>query len=338
MATRPSSVLVTDRTIADVINKTKKGFNNYSDVQRVQDWINYFIDEVDTSLSKYAWSRDERVDKTKWQTYVLDNVTKLLQNYPDLSLTVPTADNWDWQKQNKIENILLQMSKTEPVTDPVSFGTDSLATIVSAVKKGTYKTVYHVGDTKQIQMNDGKMVELNIIGKDGNLDDGKSLSNAQDKYKYSLLIRSGLSEEEYQYHNTASGFSYENKLSWENSNMRNIVMPQIKNNLPQILQNNIKEVRINNVFGYATQGVTRFVYLSTNDYLFIEGTGTDLYKPSTDDQSLPKYLNEEDGVNKWTRDTYVPANGEAKAYAILSTAWSQKDVTEKHKIRWIFCL
>lgn len=333
MATKPTSVLITDRTISDITNRTAKGFNNFADVQRVQDWVNYFIDEVNPRLTKYTWSQYERVDKSKWETRILNNITELLKNYPDLSFTVPSAEAWDYQKQNAIENILFTMSNVEPIKEPVSFANDSWGTIISTVMQGNYKDYYHVGDTKNVTMQDGAIEQLKLYAfEDMELVNGGMCS---------MRIGNNITEKSYQYHSSSIvPTSARERISWSTSDMRLLVMPQIKNNLPEIIKKYIKKVKISTDYYYRSAGYTSDVgnHETTEDDVFIEGRG-DSYATFLS-PNLPKF-EKIDGELKFLRHTYnAYMDGNFENIQVRASTDEGKTyiVTEQHKIRWFFCL
>ena len=234
MATKPSSVLITDRTITDLSKKTSKAFNNFSDVQRVQDWINYFIDENQIDLPKYTWTPYERVDKSKWETYVLKNITELLKNYPDLSFTVPSAESWDWRKQNMIENILFAMSKEEPVIVK-SFSDDSWKTIIEIANKKIAQNYYSVGDTKQESLQNGDIAVYKIVAFNEFAINGTS-------QKANMMIDMEIQNKTYQMDTDEEAHADNN---WSNCTFRTEIIPTILSNLSPDLRNEIKEILIN---------------------------------------------------------------------------------------------
>lgn len=111
--------LIYDRTLTDVINKTKKGYYNVSDLNRAEEWCNYLAE----LLTGYGYP--VRIEtKTNWTiadfTYaeemerIRSNVSKIKQAYCTYSLTpaVPdTLNRIDIEKANAIEKVLFDIDE-----------------------------------------------------------------------------------------------------------------------------------------------------------------------------------------------------------------------------------
>ena len=251
MATMPTSGLITDRTALDVTNRTAKGFNSFADVKRVQDWVNYFIDEVNPSLPKYTWEAGERVDLAKWQTYILDNVKELLKSYPDLSglsiYEVPTADRWDWVKQNRLEYILFGMVHAEPLIIK-SFAEDNWKTIIRVANNKSGEEWYQVGDTKKETLSDGKNVTYTI--KEFNK---YSIENGIEKAN--ICIEMDI-DATYQMHG-----NHEDNEDWSTCDFRTKTIDKILNSMSVELKSAIKSISITSR-AFTAEGV------KTSDRLF----------------------------------------------------------------------
>lgn len=108
---------VTDRTQADVINQTAKGFYTHEDLNRVERSVEWLADQF--NLYGYAaaveiktdWTLEDIPIKSQMQRY-LDNIQDLIDAYYTLTTTPELPESMDfltWAKANDIEKILLDM-------------------------------------------------------------------------------------------------------------------------------------------------------------------------------------------------------------------------------------
>lgn len=111
--------LIYDRTLTDVINKTKKGYYNVSDLNRVEEWCKYLAE----LLTGYGYP--VRIEtKTNWtiadfpyaseMERIRCNVSKIKQAYCTYLLTpaVPdTLNRIDIEKANAIEKVLFDIDE-----------------------------------------------------------------------------------------------------------------------------------------------------------------------------------------------------------------------------------
>jgi hypothetical protein len=91
--------------------KLQGSYYNLSDITRVQSYIDFIADKKGITLPKYEWSKNECVYYHMFTFYILNNVTKLaalFDNFPT-DFATPTADNWNYIKANKLEQILNYM-------------------------------------------------------------------------------------------------------------------------------------------------------------------------------------------------------------------------------------
>ena len=123
--TRPASSLIFDRTELDVENKTSKGFYNYTDLNRVEEWCKYLSEKL-SSLS-YNVEITTKVDWTRLNMFVSSALERIRTNvqaiksafYPySTTPTIPLNLNLlNIEKANNIEKILFDidelLTKTE---------------------------------------------------------------------------------------------------------------------------------------------------------------------------------------------------------------------------------
>lgn len=109
--------LIYDRTQTDVLNKTSKGYHNYTDINRIEEWCRYLAD----LLISYGYPVDIAT-KTDWNVedfrYASEmerirlNIRKIrdayivMKNSPSLPGTINPIT---WQIANDIEKILFDI-------------------------------------------------------------------------------------------------------------------------------------------------------------------------------------------------------------------------------------
>lgn len=104
--------LITDRTTQDVTTGTKKGFYNVSDIQRINSYIQYLSDVLGLNLTVTGVSLGQALTRTQMQS-IIDNVNAIRAVWYVASDTpiTPIAVNWDYEKANNIEKILLALDE-----------------------------------------------------------------------------------------------------------------------------------------------------------------------------------------------------------------------------------
>ena len=100
--------LIYDRTQADVTNRTSKGYHNYSDINRVEEWCRYLAD----LLTSYGYSV-QITTKTNWamadfrytfeMERILQNVRKIKEAYYSTKDTPVLPDTINLSCSNIIE-------------------------------------------------------------------------------------------------------------------------------------------------------------------------------------------------------------------------------------------
>ena len=113
----------------------------------------------------------------------------------------------------------------------VDFATDSWETISAACKDGSYKTVYSVGDTKDITLSTGETITVAIMGFDHD-----DLSDGSGKAPITLGMTE-LMATTYRMKSTDT-----NAGGWDESEMRTSTMAMLLTQLPSDLQSVIKQV------------------------------------------------------------------------------------------------
>ena len=103
--------LITDRTAAD-IGVTAKGFYNTSDIARINSYISYLSDELGLGLTVNNVTLGQKLTRAQMQS-IIDNVNAIRAAWYIAGDTpnTPQPFNWDYQKANDIEKILLALDE-----------------------------------------------------------------------------------------------------------------------------------------------------------------------------------------------------------------------------------
>lgn len=103
--------LITDRTAAD-IGVTAKGFYNTSDIERINSYISYLSDELGLGLTVNNVTLGQKLTRAQMQS-IIDNINAIREAWYVASDTpnTPQPFNWDYQKANDIEKILLALDE-----------------------------------------------------------------------------------------------------------------------------------------------------------------------------------------------------------------------------------
>ena len=192
----------------------------------------------------------------------------------------------------------------------VDFATDSWETISAACKDGSYKTVYKVGDTKDIELSNGETITVAIMGFDHD-----DLSDGSGKAPITLGMTELLAT------NSKMNSTRINAGGWNDCLMRTSTMATLLSRLPSDLQSVIKTV---NKKATAGSQSTTIITSSDNLWLFseveIDGTTTAGYidegeqyeywktvKDGTAQADRIKYLSNGSGPANpwWLRSPYV---------------------------------
>lgn len=135
----------------------------------------------------------------------------------------------------------------------VDFATDSWETISAACKDGSHKTVYQVGDTKDITLSTGETITVAIMGFDHD-----DLSDGSGKAPITLGMTELLATT-YPMNSTNT-----NVGGWDESKMRTSTMAALLSQLPSELQSTIKQVNKK-----ATAGSKSTVITTSADKLWL---------------------------------------------------------------------
>lgn len=152
-----------------------------------------------------------------------------------------------WIKQNG------QLVTVYEAVTPRSFATDTWAQISEACQDGTYKTLYAVGDTKDIELSTGETITVSIMGFDHD-----NLSDGSGKAPITLGMTELLTST---YRMNASAT---NAGGWDESEMRTSTMATLLTQLPPDLHSVIKQVNKK-----ATAGRTSTRITTSADKLFL---------------------------------------------------------------------
>lgn len=110
--------LIYDRTEADIINKTSKGYYNYNDINRIEEWTLY-IQEILNNYNypitleiKMNWNRKDFL-YVKEINRIKRNVERLKETYITYNTTPKLSyeGNMDFIEANRIEKILKDLDK-----------------------------------------------------------------------------------------------------------------------------------------------------------------------------------------------------------------------------------
>lgn len=103
--------LITDRTAAD-IGVTAKGFYNTSDIERINSYISYLSDVLELGLTVNNVTLGQKLTRAQMQA-ILDNINAIRAAWYVASDTpnTPQPFNWDYEKANNIEKILLALDE-----------------------------------------------------------------------------------------------------------------------------------------------------------------------------------------------------------------------------------
>lgn len=112
--------LVYDRTQADVTNDNWKGQYNPSDLNRVESWCRYLIDQLTAVGYSITNNGTPLTTKTTWvQTdprtsaemeRIRQNILKIMTSYHWITPIYNTAEQWDYIKANRWELILHEIA------------------------------------------------------------------------------------------------------------------------------------------------------------------------------------------------------------------------------------
>ena len=103
--------LITDRTAAD-IGVTAKGFYNTSDIARINSYISYLSDVLELGLTVNNVTLGQALTRAQMQS-IIDNINAIREAWYVASDTpnTPPPFNWDYEKANNIEKILLALDE-----------------------------------------------------------------------------------------------------------------------------------------------------------------------------------------------------------------------------------
>lgn len=170
----------------------------------------------------------------------------------------------------------------------VNFATDSWETISAACKDGSYKTVYQVGDTKDIELSTGETITVAIMGFDHD-----DLSDGSGKAPITVAMENLLAT------TYPMNSSQTNVGGWDESKMRTSTMATLLSQLPSDLQGVIKQVNKKATAGGASTGIT-----TSADKLWL------LAEVEVDGTTTAGYADEGEQYEYWktVKDGTVPAD------------------------------
>lgn len=101
---------VIDRSEQDIINRTPKGFMNFSDLNRIEGNCEILGEWFDVGISTRTWSRNDFPAVSEFER-IRNNIISLREAYYTLPMTPDTPDSplTSWSKINDIEQILFDL-------------------------------------------------------------------------------------------------------------------------------------------------------------------------------------------------------------------------------------
>lgn len=101
------AALITDRTAADVLNKTEKGYYNIADIQRINSYIQYLSDVLSLNLTIETFIIGEELTRAEMES-ILNNINTIRAAWyvADDTPQTPEAFAWNYEKANDVERIL----------------------------------------------------------------------------------------------------------------------------------------------------------------------------------------------------------------------------------------
>ena len=168
-------------------------------------------------------------------TMQYDNIASIVVPY-GAGATYQAATNWS--------NFSALITEAAPPTTH-SFATDTWEEIQQACLDGTYKTVYHVGDTKDITLTTNEVITVAILGFDHD-----DLATGTGKAAMTIGMVNLLSAT-YRMNATPT-----NEGGWDESEMRTSTMATLLSQLPSDLQGVIKQVNKKATAGGASTSIT----------------------------------------------------------------------------------
>jgi hypothetical protein len=104
--------LITDRTSQDVATRTQKGFYNVSDITRINSYIEYLSDVLDLNLTVIDVTLGQALTRAEMDSIISNiNAIRAVWYVANDTPQTPQAFNWDYQKANDIEKILLALDE-----------------------------------------------------------------------------------------------------------------------------------------------------------------------------------------------------------------------------------
>ena len=94
-----------DRTQSDITNNTDKGRLQFSDMNRIENNIQFIADEIGITVNIETWARDKHLTKQEWDR-ILDNIEIIKANWniPNIPSNPEHPIN-QFMKLNTIERI-----------------------------------------------------------------------------------------------------------------------------------------------------------------------------------------------------------------------------------------
>ena len=295
---------VNDGTIDAMISTFSKGVyaSNGTTPKNLPDYLEYTV----TYSDGVTISQNHLLEAGETETY------KVRVHYKEdiSSSQLPsTADNFVFKFS--VTYVQADSNAVAP-PHPTSFSTDGWATIVAVVKAGN-TSVYHVGDTKTVDMGSLGTHTLRIANTTTPAE-CSTTGFSQTACGFVLEFADIITRQQMNPYTDASTNGDGNKGGWEYSNMRTYVNSDIYNALPSTLKNAIINTTI--ISGHGSNDINNF---TTNDKLYlldtkeIYGSNSSNYNSAKDNErQLDYYSNLEvttsnysevikkmNGLNEW---------------------------------------
>ena len=218
------------------------------------------------------------------------------------SIVVPYGAGATYQAAPVWSNFSALITEAAAPPTPNQFATDTWEQIQQACLDGTYKTVYHVGDTKDITLTTNEVITVAILGFDHD-----DLATGTGKAAITIGMVNLLSST-YPMNSTGTTVS-----GWDESKMRISTMGTLLSQLPSDLQSVIKQVNKKATAGGASTSIT-----TSADKLWllaeveVDGTASAGYADEGEQYEYWKTV--KDGTVAADRVKYL-SNGSGSAYA-----------------------
>ena len=99
--------LIFDRKETDILNRTKKGYYNIEDIERILDYLKYICDYLELDYEFPELSLGSYLTRQKMSA-ILNVVRKIKENWVVKNglPNIPSLGTWGYEKANNLEKII----------------------------------------------------------------------------------------------------------------------------------------------------------------------------------------------------------------------------------------